>query len=151
MIFCVGVEPHIASYSCLQNNCNMMNNKLNCETIFATLYFLHPSKCLQALLMVPYLDSHEELGIHFIAQNLTQAYTIQDMQDTVSVFLCVTCVAAGTLGSLSSICASFVLCLNQRNWIIVFFVPWWWHICNPRGPPIYIHMRENLFRFHPLV
>lgn len=65
MIFCVGVEPHIASYSCLQNNCNMMNNKLNCETIFATLYFLHPSKCLQALLMVPYLDSHEELGIHF--------------------------------------------------------------------------------------
>lgn len=147
MIFCVGVEPHIASYSCLQNNCNMMNNKLNCETIFATLYFLHPSKCLQALLMVPYLDS----VYIFIAQNLTQAYTIQDMQDTVSVFLCVTCVAAGTLGSLSSICASFVLCLNQRNWIIVFFVPWWWHICNPRGPPIYIHMRENLFRFHPLV
>lgn len=61
----------------------------------------------------------------FIAQNLTQAYTIQDMQDTVSVFLCVTCVAAGTLGSLSSICASLVLCLNQRNWIIDFFVPWW--------------------------
>lgn len=145
MIFCVGVEPHIASYSCLQNNCNMMNNKLNCETIFATLYFLHPSKCLQALLMVPYLDSHGELGIHFYCSEFNTSTC------KISFFLCVTCVAAGTLGSLSSICASFVLCLNQRNWIIVFFVPWWWHICNPRGPPIYIHMRENLFRFHPLV
>lgn len=144
MIFRVGVEPH-ASYSCLQNNCNMMNNKLNCETIFATLYFLHPSKCLQALLMVPYLDSHEELGIHFYCSEFNTSTC------KISVFLCVTCVAAGTLGSLSSICASFVLCLNQRNWIIVFFVPWWWHFCNPRGPPIYIHMRENQFRFHPLV
>lgn len=144
MIFCVGVEPH-ASYSCLQNNCNMMNNKLNCETIFATLYFLHPSKCLQALLMVPYLDSHEELGIHFYCSEFNTSTC------KISVFLCVTCVAAGTLGSLSSICASFVLCLNQRNWIIVFFVPWWWHFWNPRGPPIYIHMRENQFRFHPLV
>lgn len=85
MIFCVGVEPH-ASYSCLQNNCNMMNNKLNCETIFATLYFLHPFKCLQALLMVPYLDS----VYIFIAQNLTQAYTIQDMQDK-CFFVCHLC------------------------------------------------------------
>lgn len=144
MIFRVGVEPH-ASYSCLQNNCNMMNNKLNCETIFATLYFLHPSKCLQALLMVPYLDSHGELGIHFYCSEFNTSTC------KISVFLCVTCVAAGTLGSLSSICASFVLCLNQRNWIIVLFVPWWWHFCNPRGPPIYIHMRENQFRFHPLV
>lgn len=144
MIFCVGVEPH-ASYSCLQNNCNMMNNKLNCETIFATLYFLHPFKCLQALLMVPYLDSHGELGIHFYCSEFNTSTC------KISVFLCVTCVAAGTLGSLSSICASFVLCLNQRNWIIVFFVPWWWHFCNPRGPPIDIHMRENQFRFHPLV
>lgn len=92
MIFCVGVEPHIASYSCLQNNCNMMNNKLNCETIFATLYFLHPSKCLQALLMVPYLDSHEELGIHFYCSEFnTSIYNSRHARYGKCFFVCHLC------------------------------------------------------------
>lgn len=141
MIFCVGVEPH-ASYSCLQNNCNMMNNKLNCETIFATLYFLHPSKCLQALLMVPYLDSHGELGIHFYCSEFnTSIYNSRHARYGKCFFVCHLC-CSRHFGF------PFV---HLRIFCSLFESPWWWHICNPRGPPIYIHMRENQFRFHPLV
>lgn len=37
------------------------------------------------------------------------------MQFKISVFLCVTCVPAGSLGSLSSICTTFVLCWESEK------------------------------------